>query len=870
MGINLDTKNIRGLSESEAENNIKRFGPNEMPSSDKRSFIRILLEVIKEPMFILLIACGTIYFFLGDIEEAFLLMGFVIVVICITLYQENKTERALDALKDLSSPRALVIRDGEQKRIAGKDVAKYDIVVLSEGDRVPADAAIVSCSNLCVDESLLTGESIPVRKSELGEGILSKDSLSDSGEMRPGGDDIPYVYSGTLIVSGVGIAKVFATGMNTEMGKIGKSLNELKDEKTKLQEETDSIVKKCAFFGLVICLIVVIVYGLTRGDFIQGILAGITLAMSILPEEFPVVLTIFLALGAWRMSQKNVLARRQHAIQALGSTTVLCTDKTGTLTLNKMTLKKIFSGGKFLDLSANSTVDEGFHELIEFGILASQKEPFDPMEKALKEILDKHLKNTEHDHHDWELVQEYPLSKDLLAVSQVWKSPKGSDYVVAAKGAPEAIWDLCHLGKSEVASLNERVLKMADEGFRVLGVAKATMKKMPKSNLPDKQHDFEFEFLGLLGFEDPVRPGVADAVRECHEAGIRVVMITGDYPGTARNIGLQIGLLEKDKKDHSDEIITGPELNNMSDHELARKISNIKIFARAVPEQKLKIVNALKENGDIVAMTGDGVNDAPALKSAHIGVAMGARGTDVAREASGVVLLDDDFSSIVHGVSMGRRIFDNIRKAMSYVLAVHIPIAGVTLLAVLLKWPMILLPAHILFLELVIDPACSVVFEAEKEEKNIMKRKPRDPKEKIFDRKTFLLSLLQGLVALAMVVAVFMITFNMSHNENEARAFAFTTLIISNLCLILANRSWDSTIFSTLKVKNSALWMVITGALVFLALSLYVPFLQGIFKFGILHPVDVLICVGAAFTSIAWFEILKIIWKLKKKSSSKD
>jgi P-type Ca2+ transporter type 2C len=833
----IELENIPGLTEAEAQDILKLQGYNELQAAKKSKFFGMLLEIVKEPMFLLLLSCGSIYFFLGEIQEGIMLMSFVLIIIGITFYQENKTERALDALRDLSSPRALVIRDGVQKRIAGRDVVVGDILVIAEGDRVPADAIVLSGSNLQADESLLTGEPVPVRKTS-AEDIVPV--------TQPGGDDLPFIYSGTLIVSGMGIARVKATGAHTELGKIGKSLENVKEEKTGLQIETGEIVKGFAIGALALCFLVIVVYGLTRGDWIQSLLAGITLAMSILPEEFPVVLTIFLALGAWRMSKKNVLARRQHAIQALGSATVLCTDKTGTLTMNKMTIKRLFAGEKFFDLSEEG-LPEGFHELMEFGTLASQKEPFDPMEKAIKDVLNSKLSNTEHIHKDWELVQEYPLTRQLLSLSHVWKSKDREYYVIAAKGAPEAIGDLCHFNKHDMAKLEKSVVEMAENGLRVIGVAKAVFRKIP---LPEKQHDFDFRFIGLIGFEDPVRANVAEAVKECYNAGIRIVMITGDFPGTARNIAQQIGLK------NIDNIITGAELNALSDLELRKRIADATIFARVIPEQKLKIVDALKANSEIVIMTGDGVNDAPALKSANIGVAMGARGTDVAREASAVVILDDDFSSIVRGIRMGRKVFDNIRKAMAYVLAVHIPIAGVTLLSVLLRWPLILLPAHIVFLELIIDPACSVVFEAGPEEKNIMDKPPRNPKEKIFNRKTVILSVLQGFFVAAAVAAVFKISMDLGHTAGQARLFSFITLVVANLGLIIVNLSWSKFSFKGL-AGNKALWLVTGGATLMLALLILIRPLQNLFNFEPITLAEILVSLAMGLAAIFWAEIMK-------------
>jgi Ca2+-transporting ATPase len=843
MPQSFEGKEFVGLNRAEAQERLREVGPNELPSAKPRGLIAIVWEVVREPMFLLLVVCGAVYLTLGDVQEALMLLGFVLVVMGITLYQERKTERALEALRDLSSPRARVIRDGQETRIAGREVVPGDVLLVSEGDRVPADAVVLSCFNLSADESLLTGESVPVRKATArGETALG----------RPGGDDLPFIYSGTLVVQGQGIARVLATGIRTELGKIGKALQTVETEETLLQRETARLVRSLAWVGASLCAVVVVAYGFSRGNWMEGVLAAIALAMAMLPEELPVVLTIFLALGAWRISQKRVLTRRVPAVETVGSVTVLCVDKTGTLTLNQMSVARLFAGGRFhqVDLAHDPALPDSFHELVECAVLASQVDPFDPMEKAIRALGEKGLANTEHLHADWDLLREYPLSPELLAVSRVWDSPEGAAHRVAAKGAPEAIADLCHLDGDGRRDLSLAVESMAQQGLRVLGVARA---RVEDSILPPKQHDFAFDFIGLLGLADPVRPGVSDSVRECHAAGIRVVMITGDYPATAQNIARQIDLA------FAEAVMTGAEMNLLDDDGLRERVRGVNVFARVVPEQKLRLVNALKANGEIVAMTGDGVNDAPALKAAHIGIAMGGRGTDVARESASLVLLDDDFSSIVRAVRLGRRIFDNIRKAVAYVFAIHVPIAGLSLLPLVLKWPMVLEPVHIVFLELIIDPACSIVFEAEPEEADVMSRPPRDPHEPLFARHTLGLSLLQGVVVLAIVLAVFGVTLARGQGELEARALTFATLIVANLSLILANRSWSRTVFSMLRSTNRALWWVVSGATAFLGLILYVPFLRRLFHLGFLHGIDLLLCFAAGVLGVSWFEIMKLL-----------
>ena len=693
MKFDINSKKYLGLTTNQVKEKLRTQGYNKLPSSKPRNLFFIALGVIKEPMFLLLVSCGTLYMVLGNIREGLMLLGFVFVIMGIEFFQENKTEKALNALKDMASPRALVIRDGVETRIAGYEVVTDDIIVLQEGDRIPADATVLHSVNLLADESLLTGEPVPVRKNDWDE--VEKSS-------QPGGDDFPFVYSGSMIVQGNGIARVTSIGINTEIGKIGKALESVKEEQTKLKLEMVSLVKKLTIIAAVLCILIIVIYTLNRGSLVHGFLAGITLAMAVLPEEFPVILTVFMALGAWRMSKTKVLTRKPSAIETLGSATVLCTDKTGTLTQNKMTVAKLYNGKDFLIVKKSNEFDAEFHEIVEYGILSSQTNPFDPMEKAITSLGDLYLKGTEHIHTNWEMIKEYPLSKELLAMSRVFSLKGTQKKIIATKGAPEAIFDLCHLDEASKKRWSSAVEQLAASGLRVLGVAKA---KINSAGLPDIQHDFVFDFIGLIGLSDPIRENVKEAVSECYKAGIRVIMITGDYPVTAKNIAFEIGLKNHDK------CITGQELQAMSDDELCERIREINIFARVVPEQKLKIVGALKKNKEIVAMTGDGVNDAPALKAANIGIAMGEKGTDVAREASSLVLMDDNFSSIVGGIRMGRRIFDNLQKAFGYTFAIHVPIAGLSLIPVLFgNLPLILCPVHIVFLELIIDPACSIIF----------------------------------------------------------------------------------------------------------------------------------------------------------------
>lgn len=842
MKFDIHSEKYQGLTSSQAKEKLDKNGYNELPSSKPKNFLLIALGVIKEPMFILLVTCGTLYLILGDFREGLMLLGFVFVIMGIEFYQEKKTEKALDALKELASPRALVIRDGTEIRIAGFEVVTDDIIVLQEGDRVPADATILHSVNLMADESLLTGEPVPVRKIEW-------DGAEKS--VQPGGDDLPFVYSGSMIIQGNGIARVSSTGTNTEIGKIGKALEQVKEEPTRLKLEMGSLVKKLSILAVCLCVLIIVFYTISRGNLVDGFLAGITLAMALLPEEFPVILTVFMAVGAWRMSKVKVLTRKPSAIETLGSATVLCTDKTGTLTLNKMTVSTLYNGNDYMKVKESGEIASEFHEIIEYGILSSQTNPFDPMEKAITRMGDLYLKGTEHIHTNWEMIKEYPLSKELMAMSRTFSHIGTDEKTIATKGAPEAIFDLCHLDEENIKHLSEAVEELAATGLRVIGVAKA---KINSGGLPEIQHDIPFEFIGLIGLSDPIRENVKEAVGECYQAGIRVIMITGDYPVTAKNIAFEIGLK------NPDECITGLELNNLSEDELCEKIKDVNVFARVVPEQKLKIVNALKKNKEIVAMTGDGINDAPALKSANIGIAMGEKGTDVAREASSLVLMDDNFSSIVGAIKMGRRIFDNLQKAFGYTFAIHVPIAGLSLIPIVLgPLPLILWPVHIVFMELIIDPACSIIFEAEKEELNIMSRPPKSLSDKFFGTKKILISCMQGAGILIITLIVYFTGINLGFGNNEVRTMAFITLIVSNISIILTNRSWTDNIFGIITTPNKAVSWVVGGALFFMVLILSIPFFLELFQFQRLSPVNIIICSISGICSMIWFEIYKLV-----------
>ena len=682
-----------GLSAEEAARRLHDEGPNELPRPDRRTLPRIVFGVVREPMFALLLGAGATYLVLGDLVEAIILFAFATVSVLIAVIQESRSERVLEALRDIASPRALVIRDGNAQRIAGRDVVRGDLVVLGEGDRVPADAMLVEASDLSADESILTGESVPVRK---------RAALAGDVPSPPGGDDRPQVFSSTLVIRGQGRCVVTATGARSEIGRIGQALSGIETQPPQLTLETRRLVRMVAIAGLAVSLLAALLYGLLRGSWLDALLAGIALEMSMLPEEFPLVLSVFMVMGAWRISGARVLTRRASAIEALGAATILCTDKTGTLTANRMSIAELRIGEAVLRPVSSDALPSPFAELIACGVLASAAEPLDPMERAFHDLAGTAGREARA---GLTMIRAWGLRPDLLAVTQAWTAPDGVGRA-ATKGAVEAIAELCRLDETARARLRGEADRMAAQGMRVLGVAKAAF---APGAIPDSARDFAFAIVGLVGLADPIRDNVPGAVRDCRSAGIRVVMITGDYAVTAQSIARTAGL-------DAEHVITGPELETLNDQALAERARQTSVFARIMPTQKLRIVQAFKASGEVVAMTGDGVNDAPSLKAADIGIAMGGRGTDVAREAASIVLLDDDFGSIVRTVRLGRRIYDNLRKAMGYILAIHIPIAGLALLPLMLGLPIILAPIHIAFLEMVIDPVCSIVFEAEAEE----------------------------------------------------------------------------------------------------------------------------------------------------------
>ena len=825
----------QGLSASQARERLERDGPNELARGDRRTPLRIAMEVVEEPMLAMLLAAGGGYLLLGDRTEALMLILFAGLSVAISIVQEARTENVLEALRDLSAPRALVIRDGETIRIAGREVVAGDIIVLEQGDRVAADALLIEARNMEADESLLTGESVPVSKRAA--------SQDENPVAEPGGDDRPHIFSGSLVTRGNGVARVTATGHRSRIGQIGQSLAALETETPRLQRETSRIVAICAASGIGVALAVVGLYGLTRGDWLNAVLAGIATAMSLLPEEFPVVLTLFLAMGAWRIAQVGVLTRRSSAIETMGAATVLCTDKTGTLTQNRMTVAELWLPGD--GHSPAGAAGAGRQTLIATSMLASAPVPVDPMEVAFHEAA--RAAGLARDE-DRALVHSYALSPELLAMSNVWRSGDGAPLTVAAKGAPEAIARLCGLQGADRAALDEAAQAMAARGMRVLGVASA---RAGEADLDKAQDGHDFTLVGLVALADPLRAGVAEAVAQCRSAGIRVVMITGDYAATARAIASQAGI-------EDGAMMTGAQVEALSDAELAERIAGVAIFARTMPEQKLRIVTALKAAGEVVAMTGDGVNDAPALKAAHIGIAMGRRGTDVAREASAIVLVEDDFGAIVASIRVGRRIYDNIRKALGFIIGVHVPIGGLAILPLLLGMPIILGPLQIALLEMVIDPVCALVFEAERDEARLMQRPPRDRRQRLFDRTLIARALAQGTMAFAAISALYLGARHLGMAPDALRTLCFFALVAAILALVLADRSFDTSLRHAVNRQNVAfryvLAFVAAGSVAILTLA---P-VQRVLKFTPLGAVELALVAATGIVLLVAFELTKL------------
>lgn len=830
-----------GLTTTEAILRQQQFGKNELAPQKKESFFHKLLHIIAEPMFLLLLVAAAIYFILGEPRDGAIMLIFVIGIISIDVIQEWKTDKTLNALKDLSAPHVKVIRDGQEITIASVDLVPGDLMMIYEGVKIPADGTVIRCSDCCVDESTLTGEAEGVWK------VSTENALPASDHWRK-----DYCYAGTLVTQGTALVQVDKIGPATEYGKIGIHVAQAPDEPTPLQKQTGSLVKLCAGIAAVLCALVGVITYINIPDhalgdrLIESILSGITLAMAMIPEEFPVILTVFLSMGAWRLAKKQSLVRKLPSVETLGAVSVLCVDKTGTITMNQMTVQDTWAP------------DGNVATLCEIMGLGCETEAYDPMEKAMLSHCEKAGFSREH-LFGGELITEYAFTNELKMMGHVWFHD--DEIIIAAKGSPERILTISDLSATERTRVDDKIQSMSEQGLRVIAVG--LMKPKTEADIPQTIEACQLTLCGLVGLADPPRETVKADIAVCNQAGIRVVMITGDNGITAASIAKKIGM------PHSDHIITGDMLNEMSDEELREKVKDVSIFSRVIPEHKMRIVKAFKENGEIVAMTGDGVNDAPALKYADIGIAMGKRGSEVSREAADLILMDDNFSTIVDTVQDGRRIFDNIRKAVGYVFTIHIPIAFAALLAPLMgiaPASLLLLPLHVVLLELIIDPTCSIVLERQPAETDIMDRPPRNPKEKLLNAKILLKSVTQGLVLFAASFGTYLYMLGQHPDNPElARTMGFAVIMLANLFLVQVNSSDHDFAYQSIKrlAKDQVMWAVSLGTLAGLLIILYTP-LNIFLKFAPLSVSQFLIVFAIAGISVLWYELVKLIKKLNK------
>jgi Ca2+-transporting ATPase len=816
-----------GLSLAEADLRLANVGPNELSRSRSRRLTSIIVDALREPMFALLLAASMIYLALGDRGEGLFLFGGACVAVGLVVGQEARSERAMERLRELGQPFARVVRGGEERRIAARSLVPGDRLLVGEGERIPADARLTDGEVLSVDESMLTGESVPVTR-QPGDG-------SPAEIPTPGGDGGPFIFAGTLVTRGQGAAVVLQTGAGTLLGGIGRSLETLSEQRTPLQQSAARIVGWLGAGAIVFCGLIAVLYGVLRSDWMGGLLAGITVAIALIPEEFPMVLAVFMAFGAWRLAARNVLVRRAAATEALGGVTVLCIDKTGTLTRNRMQVASLWVDGREEQVTAEAGLSSAAAELVRAAALASAPITSDPIDLAVRALCQQRcaddLPGADAN------LKAWPLSRERLASTLLWRD--GTRCVVAAKGAPEAIFRLCKLSEERSQELHDLAGTLGERGLRVLGVAAAEVGAV----VPDQPEDAGLAFLGFVAFADPLRPEAPPAIAEARRAGISVCMITGDYPMTAMAIAREAGI------DVTAGVLTGDEIARLAPGELAERIAQARVFARIHPEQKLTLVEAFKANGEIVAMTGDGVNDAPALEAAHIGIAMGLHGTDVAREAADLVLLDDRLGSIIGGVRLGRRIFANLRRALTFVTAIHVPVAGLALAPLLMGLPPLLLPMHIVLLELVIDPVCSLVFEPVPSESGAMTQPPRPRTEVLFGLREVTWALVQGAIVFAAVLACYLLSLH-SGTSAQARGASLVALILANLTLALTTSATDDNLFGR---HRAAFWGIAAAAILAVCALFFVPVLAGVFHVTPPGPRDLLMAAALGVFGGTWW-----------------
>ena len=824
--------NVQGLTEEQVLLSRKQYGKNELDQSSKSPFIAALIDSLKEPMLILLFAAGILYLISGKRGDAIFMLSAIVLVSAISLYQDSRSRNALAALKQLSQPQTKVIRDGTISSVVSKEVVVDDTIIVEEGSLITADAVIIYSNDFTVNESILTGESFAVEK------YVNEDNK---------------IFSGTLVASGMAIARVTKVGNATELGRIGRSLKEIGEEMTPLQIQIRNFVKKMAIIGLIVFLIIWIFNFFQSRNLVNSLLKALTLAMSVLPEEIPVAFTTFMALGAWRLMKMGIIVKQTKTVETLGSATVICVDKTGTITENKMELAALYVFEKDHLFAGWQQDKAAVLDLITTAMWASEPLPFDPMEKALHEVYRQIV--TKDERLGYKMIHEYPLAGRPPMMTHLFEDQNGNR-VIAAKGAAEKILSVCKLTQDEKARIVGQQQALSAQGYRVLGVAQASFSG---NGFPKEQEYFNFRFIGLVSFYDPPKKNIDRVFESFYKAGISIKIITGDNKATTETIAKQVGFKG------AEVALDGTELMNLSDQELSEKVMRINIFTRMFPEAKLKIITALKNLQQIVAMTGDGVNDAPALKAANIGIAMGRKGSDIAKGASSLVLVDDDLGKMVEAIAMGRRIYSNLKKAIQYIISIHIPIILTVLLPLVLGWvyPVVFTPVHVIFLELIMGPTCSIIYENEPIEANLMQLKPRPFTNTFLSWKELQLSILQGMVITAGTLGIYQYAVFKGYDEEQTRTMVFTTLIIANIFLSLVNRSFYYSLVTTLGYKNYLLILIIFVTILMLALMISIPGVISFFKFEKLFFDQLVVCVLAGFVSVIWIEAYKYFKRLK-------
>lgn len=824
---------LKGLNDNEVATSKKKYGYNRIDSTRKSTGLELLLNILKEPMLLLLIAVAIIYVIVGNYSEALFMFGAIIAVSGISFYQDNRSKKALEALEKLNEPLSKVIRNSEVIEIPTHDIAVGDLCITEEGKMINADGKIVHSNDFSVNEASLTGESLSVFKS----------SESDDNN----------IYSGTVAVSGLAVFEVEKIGAATRLGKIGLSISGIKEEASPLQLQIRKFVKAMAIAGIIIFLLVCVVNYYHTGSLIDSLLNGLTMAMSVLPEEIPVAFTTFMALGAWKLMREGIIVKRSSIVETLGSTTVICTDKTGTITENTMQLKHLYDYRSDKIVDEKEFNDDSLSTLINYAMWSSEPVPFDPMEKTLHKVYEQTQKSDTR--RDYQMFHEYPLEGKPPMMTHLFENAE-KHRIIAAKGAPEAILNVSTLSENERVKVRSIIKDLGQMGFRILGVAKSNFEG---DNFPEKQQDFRFDFLGLVVFYDPPKKGIQEVFQHIYNAGIKVKVITGDNTDTTKSIAAQAGII------NTTEAIEGKEIMENSEEQLLQNVEEKVLFTRMFPDAKLTVVNALKKKGEVVAMLGDGVNDGPALKAAHIGVAMGSKGTEIAKAAAALVITNDDLDKLIIGIASGRRIYANIKKAIQYIISIHIPIILTVSLPLFLGWvfPQIFTPVHVIFLELVMGPTCSIVYENEPMEKNTMQQKPRKMTETFLNIKELSISIVQGLVITAGVLFAYQWAVQNGGNEETTRAMVFTTLIFANVWLSLVNRSFVYSILESFKNKNNLFPLVIGATLVLLFSILYIPPFAKFFQVAELNIKELGIAMLIAAISVLWFEVYK--WIKRKK-----